>query len=60
MASAESVTDQTTMVAISIGLPKLSFTLILADSKLRIRKDTVLRIKNGMVQRRPLRFSVPT
>ena len=48
-----SVTFQTTMAAISMGLPSLSLTLSLAVSKLRTRTDTRRRCVKGLTQWRP-------
>ena len=54
-----SVTFQTTMAAISIGLPSKSLTLSLEVSKLRTRTEILFRTVNGLTQWRPCARSVP-
>jgi hypothetical protein len=59
IASAVSTTRQTTIAAISIGLPIWSLTLSFPLSKLRILSETKRRMVNGLTQRRPGVLMVP-
>ena len=55
-----STTCQTTMAAISTGLPALSLTLSRLVSKLRTRMLTRRRTVNGRTHQKPGRRTVPT
>jgi hypothetical protein len=54
-----SVTRHTICAAISIGLPRISFTLIRSEMKLLARTEILVRINQGRTQRRPGVRSVP-
>ena len=55
-----SATCQTTIAAISTGLPSASLTLRWLVSKLRTRTLTRWRIVNGITHQNPGRVTVPT
>ena len=58
-ALAVSLTRQTTIAPISIGLPLASLTLSCLVSKFRKRMLTFFFLKKGTVQRNPLFLTVP-
>ena len=54
-----SATCQTTIAAISTGLPSLSLTLRRLVSKFCTRTDTPRRVLSGSTQTSPVRRTVP-
>ena len=53
------MTRQTTLVAISTGLPRRSFTFTLSEVMLWMRVEILVRDSQGSTQRRPWVRSVP-
>ena len=53
------MTRQTTLAAISIGLPRRSFTFNLSEVMLWMRVEILVRVSHGSRQRSPALRSLP-